>query len=420
MRKFAWLTIFLILFGGALYLFLQWPLRDPHPAPQPVHGVLAIRDVKIYPSPDDPPIEHGTILVRDGVITTLGSDVAVPADAQVLSCRGCVVTAGLWNTHVHFTEPKWEWAAWKSANTLNAQLNDMLTSRGFTTVVDASSDPRITISLRRRVESGELLGPFIYTAGAALLPPNGVPYYIRDKAPFYVLWMMPQPSTREQAARDVEANMARGADLLKLFTGSYVKRGEVLPMPVPVAQAAVEVAHRHGQIAYAHESNLAGAKVAIESGVDVLAHAPDSTEGIDRALLRNIAERHMTMIPTLSMFAETVTTKPAYIDPIHAIVREFHALDGNLMFGTDVGYLTDYDTTAEYGALLDCGLNFRDILRMLTVAPAARFGVAGRKGTVSVGKVADLVVLDRDPGREITAFAHPRYTIRSGRILYGR
>jgi cytosine/adenosine deaminase-related metal-dependent hydrolase len=67
--------------------------------------------VKIYPSPDDPPIEHGIILVRDGVIVAVGTDVPLPADAQVLSCQRCVVTAGFWNAHVHFTEPKWSLAA---------------------------------------------------------------------------------------------------------------------------------------------------------------------------------------------------------------------------------------------------------------------------------------------------------------------
>jgi hypothetical protein len=42
---------------------------------------------------------------------------------------------------------------------------------------------------------------------------------------------MPQPSTPAEAARVEERNIAQGADILKLFTGSYVERGKVLPMP---------------------------------------------------------------------------------------------------------------------------------------------------------------------------------------------
>src|ERR1019366_3794382 len=82
-----------------------------------------------------------------------------------------------------------------------------------------------------------------------------------------------------------------GADLLKLFTGSWVRRGKVLPMPEDIARAAADAAHRRGQLVYSHPSDLAGTKVAIDSGVDVLAHAPDSTDGIDAALVGGIGPR---------------------------------------------------------------------------------------------------------------------------------
>ncbi len=414
-----WAAIAALIGCGAYFLFF-WPLRDPHPAVPAVHGTLAVREARIYISPDAPPIDRGTVVVRDGAIAAVGPDVPVPSDAQVLPCDHCVVTAGFWNAHIHFTEPKWSFAAWKSAATLNAQLADMLTSRGFTTVVDAGSDPRVTVSLRRRVETSGLLGPAIYTAGAALYPPEGVPYYLRNTLPFYLIWFMPQPATAAEAARVEERNIARGADLLKLFTGSYVQRGKVLPMPEAIARAAAEVAHRHGQLVYSHPSDLAGTKVAIESGVDVLAHAPDSTEGVDAALIGSMVARHMAMVPTLKMFATTVSTNPAYLQPIYAEVRQFHSFGGELLFGTDVGYMTDYSTEDEFRALAQCGLNARDILRMLTTAPSQRFGVAGQKGSIAPGKLADLVVLGSDPERDITAFARVRFTVRNGRVVYAR
>ena len=71
-------------------------------------------------------------------------------------------------------------ADWKSAATLNPQLADMFLSRGFTTVVDLGSNPADTFAIRRRIEKGELNGPYIYTAGTALYPPHGVPFYMRE------------------------------------------------------------------------------------------------------------------------------------------------------------------------------------------------------------------------------------------------
>src|SRR5262249_40166270 len=220
----------------------------------------------------------------------------------------------------------------------------MVISSGFTTVVDTGSDLRETVSLRRRIESGDLAGPAIYTAGASVFPPGGIPYYLKGSVPFFVLWFVPQPATPSEAARIEERNIALGADLLKLFTGSYVGRGKVLPMPEAIARAAAEVAHRHGQLVFSHPSDLAGTKVAMNTGVDVLAHAPDSPKGIDAALLRAMVERKMAMVPTLKMFATTVAASPSYLQPIYDEVRQFHELGGQLPFGTDGRHQTALDT----------------------------------------------------------------------------
>lgn len=256
----------------------------------------------------------------------------------MIACDGgCVVMAGFWNAHVHFTQATWRGAEWAPAARLEAGLQDMLTSHGFTTVIDLGSNLRDTIPLRRRVETGEILGPKIYTAGAAQYPLGGIPYYLKDTLPRWLLHFLPQPRTPQEAARVERRNLADGADVLKLFTGSYVSPADIVAMPLGNARAAVQVAHGAGQLAFAHESNLAGARVAMESGVDVLAHAIDTTAGVDDAVLQGIVSRKMAMIPTLKMFRTTVTTKASYLDPIYAEVRRFHELGGELLFGTDVG-----------------------------------------------------------------------------------
>ncbi len=124
------------------------------------------------------------------------------------------------------------------------------------------------------------------------------------------------------------------------------------------------------------------------------------------------------MISRLKMSASTVTTKPEYLQPIYAEVREFHALGGQLLFGTDAGYMHDYTTEDEFAALGKSGLTARDVLRMLTTAPAEGLGVANESGTVEPGKRADLVVLERDPEEDIRAFAGAQCTVRNGRVIY--
>ena len=381
---------------------------------------LVIRGAKLYPSPDAPAIEHATVLLRGDRVAALGPGLSVPPEARVVSGEGRVVTAGFWNAHVHFTGAKWRAAGRKPASVLRAQLTDMLTSRGFTTVVDTGSDPRSTMALRRRIESGELAGPRILTSGPGIFPPRGIPYYLAGSLPFWLRPFVPTPSRPAAAERIVKRNIARGADLLKLFTGSYIARGTVKTMPEPIARAAAAVAHSHRQLVYSHPSNLEGTRVAVSSGVDVLAHPPETTEGVERSLLTKMVDRRMAMIPTLKMFAGAVTSRSEYLEPIYDIVHQFHDLGGELLFGTDVGFMPDYSTEDEFRALARSGLDARGILRSLTTAPAQKFGGGSTAGTLAIGEPADLTVLDGDPLDDVTAFSRVRATVRAGRAIYLR
>jgi len=62
-------------------------------------------------------------------------------------------------------------------------------------------------------------------------------------------------------------------------------------------------------------------------------------------------------------------------------------------------------------------LNYRDVLAMLTTAPAQRFHVSEQKGRIAVGMDGDLTVLSADPAADPLAFTRVRYTIRGGRII---
>lgn len=379
---------------------------------------LVIRHARILASPEATPIEDGVIVLRSGRIESLGSDASVREFPEEISARGLTAVPGFWNCHVHFTEPKWRAAVQQPPPLVEHHLREMLTRWGFTTVVDTGSDPRVTMRLRGRLEAGEVAGPRVYTAGTGLYPPHGLPYYLAGSVPFWWRPFIPQPSTPAKAERAVDRNLARGAELVKLFTGSYVARGRVKPMPGSVASAAVARAHAHGRLVFSHPSNLEGTEVAVRAGVDVLAHPPDTTAGVDATLLRRMVGQGMAMIPTLKMFETTVSSSEAYLGPIRAVVRDFRALGGDLLFGTDVGYMGDYSTEGEFRALARAGISSRDVLRMLAAAPASRFGVSGSTGSLDPGRRADVVLVEGNPLEDVAAMARVRLTVRAGRVIY--
>jgi imidazolonepropionase-like amidohydrolase len=106
------------------------------------------------------------------------------------------------------------------------------------------------------------------------------------------------------------------------------------------------------------------------------------------------------------------------MDPMRVEVNHFHQLGGTIIFGTDVGYMTDYSTETEFVELGKSGLEFDTVLAMLTTNPAARMGVSDSKGTLAPGKLADLTILDADPSADLTNFSRVHAVIRSGKLVW--
>jgi imidazolonepropionase-like amidohydrolase len=386
--------------------------------------VIALVGGRVQTAPDTAAIADGVVVVEGTVITAVGrrGDVRVPPGAVVLDCAGATVSAGFWNSHVHFTQPVWEAADSAPAERLAAGLRAMLTSYGFVRVVDTGSAPPNTLALRRRIDGGEIPGPAILTAGGGLVPGGGTPFYLLPTR-------LPEIAQPADAEPLVATMIGLGADVVKLFTGSYADRGRIVVMPVAVVRAAVEAAHRRNRIVLAHPSNSAGARVAVEGGVDVLAHTfPSEVDGPwDRTLPGTMREHSTGLIPTLKLWPYELGRLGLPSDIVQRVlatgeeqVRAFAGLGGQVLFGTDVGYMTDYDPTDEYVYLQRAGLSHAQILTALTTAPASRFGQAARTGRLAPGLAADLTVVDGDPTTDIRALARVRYALRSGRVIFDR
>jgi imidazolonepropionase-like amidohydrolase len=374
---------------------------------------LAITSATVYASPDAPLRRDVTVVIRRGVIAEVGEHPRLPKGIETISCQGCFILAGFWNAHVHFMEPKWNEAANQPAAKLSQQMSEMLTHSGFTTVVDTGSDRENTIALRRRVDSGEVLGPRIMTAGFSIFPAHALPFYLAD-LPADLKAKLAQPETPADAVIAVDKNRAAGADIVKLFTGSIVSPNHITPMQVPIARAAANEAHKYGQLVFSHSSNLEGTKVAMDAGVDVLAHTPEETSGIDEAMLQRMIAQHISIIPTLKLFS-----RDDNIPNIRNLDYRFLQLGGRLVYGTDTGFLQDYDQGEEFRQLGKAGFGFREVLAMLTTAPAELFHLSSSEGKVKPGMRGDLTILSQDPASSPPeAFTRVKYTIRGGTVIW--
>ena len=222
------------------------------------------------------------------------------------------------------------------------------------------------------------------------------------------------------------AQLAAGADGVKLFTGAIVGGPtDVLPMDIAVAEVIVAEAKARGKPAFAHPSDVRGIEIALAAGVDILAHATPADGPWLTSLANRLKAGGVALIPTLKLF-EVELVNMGVPDDVRVRfarnaaqqVRSFASAGGTILFGTDVGYIEDADTTRELQLMAEAGLGWREILASLTTTPAARYGFAATKGRVAAGMDGDLVMLGNDPQRDPAAFADVRATIRGGEVLY--
>jgi imidazolonepropionase-like amidohydrolase len=374
---------------------------------------LVLQGGKIYPSPAAMPIGDVVVLIRNGQIIAVAkrSELKTPKSAHVIDCTGKVIVAGFWNSHVHF-ETGWEDVPHTPAEKVEAHLQKLLTRWGFTSVWDLGSDPNNTLALRHRIESGEIAGPRILMAGD-IFPKGGHPVYLPAEM------QLPEAASAQQAEAMARQYLTMGLDGIKLFTGAFMGNKPVINMDTSIVMAAVNVAHAQGKPVFAHPQNYAGVDNALAGGVDVLAHTIPGEGHYTTDELARMKQQHTGLIPTLTLWT-TVVPDPIITDKLVAAgvdeLKSYFAAGGIILFGTDVGFQTKYDTTEEY-EFMGRAMPWREILASLTTQPGAFFKQTA-KGRVEKGMNADLVVLDADPASDVRNFAKVMYTIRGGKIIY--
>jgi imidazolonepropionase-like amidohydrolase len=144
-------------------------------------------------------------------------------------------------------------------------------------------------------------------------------------------------------------------------------------------------------------------------------------------LVAKLVANHVSLVPTLQLWGYELAKGHVPEDVTRRLIRQaegqlaaFAKAGGQVLFGTDVGYMTVLDPTEEYVRLAEAGLTPMQILAALTTAPAARWRASDRRGRVAEKLAADLVVLAGDPAGDVRRFATVTCTIRAGRRVFTR
>jgi hypothetical protein len=403
--------------------------------------------VHVIPMDREVVLEEMTVVVEDGTITALGKGdrVSIPPDARRIDARGRYLLPGLIEMHVHL----------RDRTSLPLYL-----AHGFTTVRDMNGRLGDTLTWRDEVLSGKLDGPRIVAGGITLYAdaPDDHPYPVR---------------TPEEARRAVRDMAARGYDLIKVYRVErepfLALMDEAKAQSIPVAGHDPDVVHDQSYEAPLDipiDDVLASGMVSIEHldewvagglrmKLDPEAIAPLArkfrahgvavttilgqdflVQQIHRekdAFLTEEREREVRTlfgeegVATLRERVEFIATKlPRSIADLAAVVpdfsllmlRTFHDEGVELLIGTDShSALVPAGRSAldEMDLFVDAGLRPYDALRAATFNAAHVLGKLDELGTVTVGKQADLLLVEGNPLESLASLRRPLGVLRLGR-----
>jgi imidazolonepropionase-like amidohydrolase len=402
--------------GAAVAALLVFSSTEATAAPE---TVTVFTGCRIVANAEAPPLLDGVLVVRGRTIESIGSaaQVRVPDGAERVDCAGGTLLPGFWNSHVHFMGQSWQKADQLPVESLASQLRAMLTGYGFAHVVDTGSDLANTLALRKRIDSGEVPGPGIITAGSAYVGPNGTPFYITDTK-------LPELSDPAQARRTVAEAIRSGAGAIKIMSVSLTREPPFPSMPLETIRAVADEAHRSKVKLLVHPTDRAGVELAINGGADVVLHTAPIGGPWDDDLATRMVKAGLALVPTLKLWPYELAqaNDPSLVKHFATVsqqqVAAFRKARGRVLFGTDVGYMSDFDPTEEYVQMAASGMSARDILAALTENPVRLFGSAENHGRLAPGRDADLVLLADDPEKDVRNFTKVRLTYRAGRRIY--
>ncbi len=429
-------------------LFLTISLAGQTKRIKPSVDFLVVKCKRLINPATGATIDDAVIEMNGGRILWVGksSEFQMPEGAKLLDFGDKFIIPGLIDTHGHL------YGGITTRLTTNPLIPTFYLAAGVTSVeAPGSMDPGGDLAMQRRIDSGVFLGPRYFLAGEYL-----------EMDPVTVRWMNPL-TTPEEARLKVDLWASQGTSLIKVYADM---RGDVL-------RAAVDEAHEHGMRVTAHIGAVSY-REAIQMGIDQIFHGVlsmsdtrpadvnqrdfkkwnESTAQLDlsrpeiQEIFKMAAQSNVVFTPTavvvervdmnsavmqeqkkyytpeawtgLEKFAARDLFGPKDMEKNLEFIRRAHDAGCLLSTGTDLimlNLLPGYNLWAEMDLFAEAGLSPMDVLKAATINGAYAVGKRDLLGSVEAGKLADFVVLNSDPLKDIKN-VRSVYRVVKGGVVY--
>lgn len=430
--------------AGAGWLLVAWGVLSPLAA---AADTLAIRCGRLIDGIEPGVRERQTVLVVDGRIRAVGSEVAVPAGTGELDLSRHTCLPGLLDLHTHVTDVPENTADFSiyarrspEEHLVFARRNARATlEAGFTSVRDVGTYVAgLDRELRDEIDSGKIPGPRMQVAITYLSIPGGggdmlLPGFPKRKA------KTPLERLRRGVARGPEEFRARaeqlvadGATVLKcIASGAVLALGGVPGSPEMTPEelrAVAEVAHRHGLKLAAHAHGARSVKEAILAGADTIEHASlIDEEGIRLAREHGVA---LAMDVYNGDYIDTEGRRQGWpaeflqknLDTTEAQRQAFSLavkLGAPIVYATDAAVFPNGLNARQFRIMVQRGMTPLQAIQSATSVAARVMGWEDRVGALVPGRFGDLVAVEGDVLQDITLLERPSAVVKGGVVVKG-
>jgi imidazolonepropionase-like amidohydrolase/Tol biopolymer transport system component len=388
-------------------------------------GTVVFTGGKVITMENDKVIDNGVVIVKDNKIVSVGgANTTIPKDAQVIDISGKTIMPGLFDAHAHGGQaddeiiPQQNWALYSGL------------SLGVTSIHDPSNDTTEIFAASEQQKSGRIVGPRIFSTGTILYGAN-LPGYTShvdslDDAKFHLerlkkvgafsvkSYNQPRRDQRQQiiaAARELEMMVVpEGGSLLQHNLSMIADGHTTVEHSLPVASIYNDIKQFWSQTEVHYTPTL----VVAYGGISGENYWYDKTDVWAHPRLSMYVPHDI--LDARSMRRTTAPDAHYNHFNVARVANELNELGVKPNIGAH-GQREGLAAHWEMWMFAQGGMSNMEVLKTATINPAITFGMDHQLGSIKVGKLADLIVIDGDPLADIRTTDKVTYTMINGKLF---
>jgi len=380
--------------------------------------------------------EGVTLLISDGRFRAVSDDAPIPAGTTIIDLTDAYVLPGLIDAHTHITgqpgnfyEDLFRKSPIDRAVTAHVYARRTLEA-GFTTCRNVGAGEFIDVALRNAINRGDVVGPRLLVSGLGIGATGGHADISGFSPYLSFAGFSGIADGVDEIRKKVRFNIKHGADLIKVIaTAGVLSEEDSVGAPqysLEELKALVEEAHMWGRKVAAHAHGAEGIRRAIEAGVDSVEHASFiDAEGIEMEKARGtylvmdvynddyiLTEFARLGFPEKMIEKERLvgrTQRENFRMAVEARVK--------IAYGTDSGVYPHGWNGKQFAKMVEWGQTPMEALQSATLVAAELLGMEDDIGSVTAGKLADLIAVPRNPLEDISVMEDVIFVMKEG-VVY--